>query len=54
MKAEQMQHHPEWSNTYATIVITLTSHDLDGLSRKDVKLATFINDIYRLYEMPAH
>lgn len=51
MKAEQMQHHPEWSNVYNTVAITLTSHDLDGLSRKDLRLATFINETYKLHDL---
>ena len=38
--AEKMNHHPEWFNVYKTVRVTLTTHDLGGLSDLDVKLAT--------------
>ncbi|MEM8956617.1 MAG: 4a-hydroxytetrahydrobiopterin dehydratase [Pseudomonadota bacterium] len=37
--AEKMNHHPEWSNVYKTVEVTLTTHDAGGLSDLDVKLA---------------
>lgn len=37
--AEKMNHHPEWSNVYKTVDVTLTSHDIGGLSMRDVKMA---------------
>lgn len=37
--AEKWNHHPEWSNVYRTVTVTLTTHDVDGLSTLDVKLA---------------
>ncbi len=36
--AEKWNHHPEWSNVYKTVDVTLTTHDADGLSALDVKL----------------
>lgn len=45
MEAEKRDHHPEWSNAYCTVDIVLTSHDVNGLSRRDVMLARFIDEL---------
>ena len=37
--AEKLNHHPEWSNVYGTVDVTLITHDCDGLSELDLKLA---------------
>lgn len=37
--AERMNHHPEWRNVYGTVVVELTTHDVGGLSSRDVTLA---------------
>ncbi|WP_372570598.1 4a-hydroxytetrahydrobiopterin dehydratase [Ruegeria jejuensis] len=37
--AEKWNHHPEWSNVYKTVQVVLTTHDVDGLSSLDAKLA---------------
>ncbi|CAJ1957066.1 unnamed protein product [Cylindrotheca closterium] len=37
--AEKMDHHPEWFNVYSTVSVTLTTHDCDGVSTKDIKMA---------------
>jgi 4a-hydroxytetrahydrobiopterin dehydratase len=38
--AEHMNHHPEWFNVYKTVDVTLTTHDVGGLSNLDVALAS--------------
>ncbi|KAK2540807.1 Pcbd2 [Columba livia] len=43
LQAEKMNHHPEWFNVYSKVQITLISHDCGGLTKKDVKLAQFID-----------
>ena len=45
MKAEQMDHHPEWFNVYRSVDITLSTHDVGGLSKLDLKLAVEIDNI---------
>jgi 4a-hydroxytetrahydrobiopterin dehydratase len=39
LHAEKLNHHPEWSNVYNKVSILLTTHDADGLTELDVKLA---------------
>ncbi|MEZ5813177.1 MAG: 4a-hydroxytetrahydrobiopterin dehydratase [Alphaproteobacteria bacterium] len=42
--AESMNHHPEWSNVYNRVDITLTTHEAGGLSERDLAMAEKIND----------
>ena len=43
--AEQMNHHPEWFNVWNRVDVTLSTHDADGLTELDVKLAQAMDKI---------
>ena len=43
--AEVMNHHPEWSNVYATVVVDLVTHSADGITNLDFALAKKMNAI---------
>lgn len=42
--ADKMDHHPEWFNVYNKLQVTLSTHDVSGLSGRDIKMATFIDE----------
>lgn len=48
--AEKMNHHPEWQNVYNRLTITLTTHDVKGLSARDIRMAKFIDDQANKYK----
>ena len=43
--AESAEHHPEWFNVYNTVRIDLATHDVGGISERDVTLASKINTL---------
>ena len=45
MIAEKMDHHPEWLNVYNRVDVTLATHDVGGLSERDIKLARVMDQI---------
>ena len=49
-ECEALNHHPEWTNTYNTLDIKLTTHDANGVTEMDFKLATIINQIVEVEE----
>ena len=48
--AEKRNHHPEWSNVYNRVTITLTTHDVKGLSSKDMVLARLIDQAFSRFQ----
>ena len=47
MKAEQINHHPEWENVYNKVKITLTTHDVGGVSKLDYDMALFAEKCFK-------
>lgn len=43
--AEKLNHHPDWSNSYKTVEIQLTTHDLGGLSKLDFDFAQSVDQL---------
>jgi len=43
LRAEKMDHHPEWFNVYNKVVVDLQSHDVGGISDRDFQLAADMN-----------
>ncbi|MBQ4802534.1 4a-hydroxytetrahydrobiopterin dehydratase [Aquimarina sp. MMG015] len=44
-EAEALNHHPDWSNVYNVVNISLSTHDADGVTENDFKLAKAIDGI---------
>ena len=42
---EKLDHHPEWCNIFNKIKISLITHDVSGISNKDIKLAKILNKL---------
>jgi 4a-hydroxytetrahydrobiopterin dehydratase len=43
---EEMNHHPDWSNVYSTVNVTLNTHDSGGITHKDILLAKAMNQVF--------
>lgn len=44
--AEKRNHHPEWFNVYNKVAITLTTHDANGLTQRDIDLAAYADKAF--------
>ncbi len=49
LEAEKMSHHPDWSNVYNSVVIKLSTHDANGVTKKDFDLASAIDRMFKYY-----
>lgn len=45
IRAEGMNHHPEWHNVYRTVRVELTTHDVGGITSLDVELASTMSSL---------
>ena len=46
LHAESLNHHPEWFNVYNQVEVTFSTHDIDGLSENDLKMARICCENY--------
>jgi len=52
--AERCNHHPEWFNVYNQVSVTLTTHDVEGVSRKDIDMARAMDSVAASLAMQTH
>lgn len=45
LKAEKLDHHPDWSNSYNTVSVSLSTHSAGGVTELDLELAAFMDSI---------
>jgi len=50
LMAEKMNHHPDWSNSYNKVNVTLTTHEANGITQRDFDLASSIDQIWKNYQ----
>jgi len=50
LEVEKMDHHPDWSNSYNKVSISLSTHSAKGITHKDFDLAHIIDNTYKRYE----
>ena len=46
MRAEQLNHHPDWTNVYNRVDVTLSTHDAGGVTSLDLELAEYMEEAF--------
>ena len=49
MKAEQINHHPEWKNVYNKVEVDLQTHDAGSVTKKDFELAEYMDEAFKKF-----
>lgn len=50
LRAEKQDHHPEWFNAYNVLDVTLITHEAEGITPRDVDMATFMNEKFKQFQ----
>ena len=50
LSAEKLDHHPDWTNIYNRVIVILSTHDVGKITKKDILLARFMDEIVDRYK----